>query len=352
MIFRLMLAAQLATAQVAPTHDPAPLQGEAAREAFLRIAHKRTPSEHPEAGYRFYEDVLAELAPYVEERSGVVTVEVIGRTVEGRPIFALHIGHPTAPVHDKVLVFANIHAMEWVGTEVATELAVEMIEHPLPGVQLTVIPALNLDARLKVESDLRAGDNRYRRSNANGVDLNRDFAANREAKAVWRHILPRRYTTSPAPLSQPESRAIDRLAAREQYTVAASLHAFGGFNYYPWAGLWERPPDRDTFEQLGKIMEKGQGEGAYRTRQLSRWGFFFRGHGMELDHLYAEYGTYAFLIELTRSGYRSWAHLRQDFRMYNPPDPSRDVDRGVGGLRALIAYLSHPAHTPGGGPPD
>ena len=54
-----------------------------------------------------------------------------------------------------------------------------------------------------------------------------------------------------------------------------------------------------TFLALGRAMEAAQGPRAYKTRQLSRWGFFFRAHGTEIDHLYAEYGTLSYLIELT-----------------------------------------------------
>ncbi|HCH64276.1 MAG TPA: hypothetical protein DFR83_15840, partial [Deltaproteobacteria bacterium] len=246
------------------------------------------------------------------------------------------------PPRQKLLVSASIHALEWVGAEVATELIVRLAKHPVPGVRVTVVPLLNVDGRVRVETDLRTGENRYRRSNANGVDLNRDFAAHREPKAVWRHILPRRYTTSPSPLSQPESRAIDHLAAREQFDVAVSLHAFGGYIYYPWAALWERPVDRERFVALGTVMQSGMGQRAYRVQQLSHWAFFFRGHGMELDHLYAEYGTYAFLIELTRSGLslRHPADRKVDFRWYNPRDPDPDTARGVGALVALTRHLA------------
>ena len=71
---------------------------------------------------------------------------------------------------------------------------------------------------------------------------------------------------------------------------------------------------------------------------------------MELDHLYAEYGTMAFLIELTRTGYR-WRSLRADrkvdFRMYNPPDPDPDTERGVGAVRALLHHIAeHPLPDP------
>lgn len=305
-----------------------------------------------EAAYRRYADILDTMANLTQERPGVVHAEAIGQTVRGRPIWAFTVSNPASTVTTRVLVTANIHAMEWIGTEVAVDLLEDLVMAPVDGVEVTVIPVWNVDGREKVETDLNEGLNAYRRTNANGVDLNRDFAVNRDATAIWRHILPARYTTSPAPLSQPETQAVDALAKRVQYDVSIDLHAFGGYIYYPWAGLWERPPDRDQFVALGHVMEHGQGARAYRTAQLSHWAFFFRGHGMAIDHLYQEYGTKAFLIELTRSGY-SIAHpadWKNHFRMYNPVDPTADRERGVGGIQALLHYLAAPDHWPGGPP--
>ena len=225
---------------------------------------------------------------------------------------------------------------------------------PVPNVEIVVVPSLNPDGRAKVETDLLAGRNAYRRGNRDNVDLNRDFAVNRTSDAVWKAIIPSRYATSPGALSQPESRALDALAAAEHFDAAVSLHAFGGFIYYPWAGRWERAPDWPEFQRLGLIMQAGMGDHAYKPRQLSRWGFFFRGLGMELDHLYGTYGTRAFLVETTRSGLSplrpgEWGN---HFRLYNPRDPAPHIRRGVGLLRALAGELArqvsddplHPAY--------
>ena len=296
--------------------------------------------DHPEAAYRFRHEIYAELADLARERPGVVEPFRVGETVEHRPIWGFRVRQPSTTPTVKVLVFGGIHALEWISSEVATTFLLEMGANPPPGVELTVIPLLNVDGRVKTEADLLAGENVYRRGNSNQVDLNRDFEVNREAKAFWRHIVPAYYRTSPAPLSQPESQALDRLAAEQQFDVSVSLHSFGGFLYYPWGGLWKRPPDADVFAELGAVMQSGQGAHSYTVKQLSRWGFLFRIHGAELDHLYGKYGTLAFLIELTRTGLeptrsRTW---REYFRWYNPRDPTHTIETGVGALRALVRY--------------
>jgi hypothetical protein len=307
-------------------------------DAFARDLE--VPADHPEEHYRFRQEIYVQLAELARERPGVVEPFRVGETVEHRPIWGFRVRAPGDEPKVKVLVFAGIHALEWISSEVATTFLLEMGASPPPGVELTVIPLLNVDGRVRTEADLLAGENIYRRGNANKVDLNRDFEVNREAKAFWRHIVPDYYETSPAPLSQPESQALDRLAADERFDVSVSLHSFGGFLYYPWGGLWKRPPDDALFAQLGAVMQSGQGAHSYTVKQLCRWGFLFRIHGAELDHLYGKYGTLAFLVELTRTGIeptrtKTWKNY---FRRYNPSDPSRTIELGVGALRALVRY--------------
>lgn len=305
---------------------------------FVTWAMDRKVVAHPEPDYHFAAEIYQDLAPLVEERPGVVSAEVIGRSVEKRPIWAFTVRDPaTTPTH-KVLVFAQIHALEWVPAEIARAFLLEIIQYPRRDVEVTVVPILNPDGRARVEADLLEGRNLYRRGNANKVDLNRDFAVNREPEALWEGMLPDYYASSPAPLSQPESQAIDRLAAREDYDVAVSLHSFGGFIYYPWSGRFERPPDWERYVALGKRMSQAMGPHAYRPRQLSRWGFFFRAQGSELDHLYGRYGTLTFLVETTRSGISPFrpSDWKTYFRWYNPPDPSRHAREGVRLLRAMV----------------
>lgn len=324
--------------------------GELARSAFLAWQEEHPPTPHPEPAYRFLADIYAEFAPWVRARPDLIEVLDVGRSVEGQTLWGFRIRSLQGEAQKKILVFANIHALEWVPSEIATAFFLDLVAHPPPGVEVLIIPTLNPDGRAKVEADIEAGRNLYHRGNANLVDLNRDFAVNREAHAIWRFLMPRRYAVSPAPLSQPETQALDALAAAEHFDVTVSLHSFGGFIYTPWAGRWKRPPDWAEHRRLGEVMAAGQGAHAYHVLQLSRWGFFFRGHGMEVDHLYGQYGATSFLIETTRSGLSPFhlGYFKQSFRWYNPTDPSRHEREGLRALRALAWTLSWESQDPVG----
>jgi hypothetical protein len=296
------------------------------------------PLPAPADGYRSAEEWLAtlEAAAAAEAERGVV-VRTIGRTVEGRAIRAFDVPAAGEERH-RVLVIAGLHAYEWITLETAGQLLLDLLVAPEPHAAVTVVPIVNLDGRLASERDFSVGSTAYHRENANGIDLNRDFAVNHEPVGLWSRVLPGYAASSPRALSQPETRALDALAGDGGYDRAASLHAFGGYVFRPWSGRFAPTVDEDRLAALGVAMEAAQGRHAYRSRQLGRWGFFFRAHGSEIDHLYGRYGIDAFLIELTRSGIDP-LHVRRTtghpFHWYNPVDPRPHVARGVAAVRAL-----------------
>ena len=107
--------------------------------------------------------------------ANVHSMRVLGRSVEGRPIRAWRIGNPRSP--RRVLVIGCIHGNECAGTAVTQRL----VNLPRPiALDLWVVQNLNPDG-------LAHGT----RSNARGVDLNRDFlaATQRETRIARRLIL-------------------------------------------------------------------------------------------------------------------------------------------------------------------
>lgn len=345
-VWALACASAWATSPARLSERPPRLSERSVEQRYQSWVARQSEPEHNEA-YRFVPALHQSIAPLARNRPGVIQPMLIGRSVERRPIWGFRIRRPGQPVHTKVLVFAGIHALEWITSETAVEFIQDTVRQPPKGVEVVVVPLLNPDGRERAQDDRLAGENRYRRANARGVDLNRDFAVNTEAKAVWKAIIPAYYGRSQSPLSQPESQALDALLAAEQFDVAISLHAFGGFFYTPWSGLWKRPEDWSELHRLGTVMSEAQGSHAYKVRQLARWGFFFRAHGSEIDHIYGRYGTLAFLVEITRSGVTPFRprSMREYFQWYNPPNPERHTLRTVRALRSLVHTLDWEARS-------
>jgi murein peptide amidase A len=128
--------------------------------------------------------------------------EVIGRSVQDRPIVAQRFGPDDARL--TVLVVGCIHGNECAGLPVLERLR----RRPPPGVELWLISTVNPDGRAL-----------NTRGNAHGVDLNRNFPAG------WRRI-PRssRYHSGARPESEPETRAVVRFLRRERPQLSIWFH--------------------------------------------------------------------------------------------------------------------------------
>ncbi len=310
---------------------------------YLRWASLSPTSTHPEEGYRFYSELHSQIGESIINNGNIVEVINIGKTVQNRSIWAFKIRPKKTKLYS-VFILGGIHPMEWVSVESSVALLLTLANHPPEHTEVVVVPVLNIDRRLVVEKDLLENDNKYRRVNSAGEDLNRDYAVHRDATAIWRFLFPDRYSTTSEMLSQPETLAVDTLFANEQFDAAISVHSFGGYIYYPWAGRYERIPDWIEHHHLATIMKSAQpGKHPYRVKQLSHWMFLFRAQGTELDHFYEQYGARSFLIESTRSGIKWWkrADWKDPFRLYNPRDPSLDIQRTKESMWALIHHYDH-----------
>jgi protein MpaA len=128
--------------------------------------------------------------------------ETIGRSVDGRAIRAVAVGEPDAKT--KVLVVGCIHGNEGAGIPIARRL--ERMAPP-SGVQLWIVEDANPDGHA-------AGT----RQNAHGVDLNRNWTVG------WRRHRGGLFDSGPRPLSEPETRAAQRLILRIRPDVSIWYH--------------------------------------------------------------------------------------------------------------------------------
>jgi murein peptide amidase A len=146
---------------------------------------------------------------------------VIGHTVLGRPIEAVHFTPPSyARPRPPALLFAAIHGDEAVTQLMLERLADELVERP-PGRDTWIVPCLNVDGVL-------AGT----RNNANDVDLNRNFAA-----ASWGTARRPGYNPGATAEDQPETQALVGLIDRVRPHRLIALHST--FRMVNWDGCSE-----------------------------------------------------------------------------------------------------------------
>ena len=140
--------------------------------------------------------------------------QVVGTSVQGRPLRARTLGHGPR----KVLFVGGIHGDEPEGAYTTAQLPAAFIDAGLAdSVTLTILEDANPDGRA----------NRTRR-NANGVDLNRNFPSKNFDKTVPEY--------GGSPLSQPESRALYDTIDRIGPDLVLVAHSWGGRQFINFDG--------------------------------------------------------------------------------------------------------------------
>ncbi len=141
-----------------------------------------------------------------------------GRSVQGRPLLRRDVVSPQARL--KVLVLGGMHGDELSSTSLVLHWIATAREIP-SNVHWRFVPLINPDGMLL---------DKPRRTNANGVDLNRNFPTpnwDKEASFYWNQRTrkdPRRYP-GPKPLSEPESRWVHSEMDQWKPDLIVSVHA-------------------------------------------------------------------------------------------------------------------------------
>ena len=143
----------------------------------------------------------------------------LGKSTEGRPIRGRRFGGQGVGL----LVFGGIHGDESATVEASIALASHLMGGRLLATPVWLLPAVNPD-----------GVVRGSKNSARDVDLNRNFPALSFTTAHAPGYFP-----GPAPLSEPETRVIADLLAREPIGAVVAVHApFACINYDGPAAAW------------------------------------------------------------------------------------------------------------------
>jgi predicted deacylase len=285
-------------------------------------------------GYHSNEALLAEVERLVAQAPpGRAAIDKLGHTVDDLPIPGVRIGSrgPT------VLITANVHGNEVISSELALSLLRDLTApEPSDAAQalssravVLIAPAINLDSRARACEALVSGRALCRapRGNARGVDLNRNFPWIADSVDPWHPMGGSRFPwmpwyRGPEPLSEPEARAIARLATRERPRVALNLHSVGRYLLYPWNARSAPPPDLEAFLAMGEAFCASQRGQPYEIKQAQSW---YGITGDMDDWLYDRHGVLSMTVEL--SGFmeavraRPWLLLTPAWWM-NPLHPA------------------------------
>lgn len=265
---------------------------------------------------------------------------VAGHSVEGRPLYRFDIGPADG---QPVLLTALIHGLEVIGSVALLRALASLNQHGggreiLRTLRLTVLPICNPDAYALNMERLARGLPATRRTNARGVDLNRNFPV--VGRASWWNPLSGSnlrlspWYRGPHALSEPESRTICDVAHAIRPRFSLGFHSFGNLLLYPW-GFTKRANVRsDGYRRLAAGFQRAMEQERYKVRQASA---FYPTTGDLDDWLDLELGALALTVEVGALDRRLWHPMRllNPFCWMNPLDVDgavRDLAPGLGGL--------------------
>lgn len=282
-------------------------------------AARRKLLEVPDLGlYHTWEETVFELESLHDTFPKLTHFEVIGTSLEGRPIHALKISDDPEfedPSEPDVLVVGNHHARELMSVEVPLFLARTLLSGYGRSPRITalvdsrevwIVPMLNPDGHVyQEETQLLPGWRKNRRRigpDVLGVDLNRNYSYQWAYDNVGSSPEPvdENYRGESA-FSEPESDVMRQFVERQDFTVALSYHSFGSLVLYPWGYTRaELTPDQSIFEAVADSMVR---ENHYRPGN-PYFGTIYLTNGEFDDWMYGhvdaakERQTFSFTVEL------------------------------------------------------
>lgn len=207
-----------------------------------------------------YASTLALLKQLNKEYPKITHLYSIGKSVQGRDLMVLALSNTPdkhSPGKPEFKYIANMHGNEIVGKELLLKMAKFLCENYNKDSNITRImnttrihfmPSMNPDG---YELAFK-GDNRKNwiigRSNANNVDLNRNF--------------PDQFTKTPTGAPQAETKAVMKWIHKIPFVLSANLHGGSLVANYPYddsptgRSEYSASPDDDVFQDLSKAYSE------------------------------------------------------------------------------------------------
>jgi carboxypeptidase T len=266
------------------------------------------------AAYHSAETLEGDLRQLAESQPEIAELREIGRSLEDRPIWALRIGERRAMEH-KLLFMGCHHAREWVSVEVPFLLAEHLVKNAgqapvrdwLQRGEIWVAPMVNPDGHeySRTRDRLWRKNRRHNADGSIGVDPNRNYGYmwGTRNDDISSQVPSDDTYVGPRAFSEPETRAVRNLVARELFRGVLTYHSYSQLILYPWGHTSQPIPDASDLATMTKLAERMQQlirnvhGSTYRPLQSSQL-YGIPVVGDTTDWTYGEYAIPSFTIEL------------------------------------------------------
>ncbi len=268
--------------------------------------------------YKSPEEIEAFLKRVNEQYPDITKLVSIGKSLEGRDIWALKISdNASVDETEPAVLFNSMHHAREVMTP---EVGVDIIEQLTQGYErdekltayvnnyeIWVVPMFNVDGNAKVWN----GSTMWRKNTRGGygVDINRNYpfkwgSCNGSSNSSWAQDY-----RGPAAASEPETNVMMNLVKEIRPVFDISFHSYSELVIYPYGCSGQRSPTAEVVESIGKEMA-----GLIGYKPGTAWETLYSVDGGDIDWMYNEYQVIPYVIEVnsSREGFQPRYDLWRD----------------------------------------
>ncbi len=274
---------------------------------------------------RDYGQIVESMKKLAEKYPDKVSLEVIGKTFEGRDLVVMKISTSNKEGKKSLMITGLHHAREWATGEAALNVAEkllseydsnEVVKNLLDNTDLYIFPVVNPDG---YEYSLKKS--RWWRKNRKvfekgvGVDLNRNYYTpkdptlyrqpNDKPDSTWDDYGASDEVNSdtyrgPYGASEEEIKALEKFVNDKKIQTVIDIHSYGNMILFPW-GYTSDPTQWDTiYKEVGNEMNGVVGK-KYRVMQSIN---LYPTTGASQDYHHAE-GRFTYTFEIGNSFFPS-----------------------------------------------
>ena len=305
----------------------------------LTIVEEKNLMLAPDAGYKTPAEIATYLRDVNQRYPELTKLESLGKTVEGRDIWAIKISTNASvadPAKSKIFFNGMHHARE----VMTPEIMLDMVDRLTQGYgsdntitkwvennEIWVVPMVNPDGNNRVWTS----NSMWRKNVAygQGVDVNRNYpfawgTCNGSSGSAYSDTY-----RGPSAGSELETKAILGLVARTHPVFSISYHSYSELVIYPYGCDGARAETRSVIEPIGTEIGRllGYSPG-------TAWELLYSVDGGDIDTYYNQYQVLPYVIEVNGSneGFQpSYAKWRD-----------KTVEKNRAGWRYLMERLSGP----------
>ena len=282
-----------------------------------------------DAQYLTYNEILGVIQELLDQHPDLVHVKEIGRSLQGRRIYAVRISSPDNLAAKPSVVFNGMHhAREVMTTEVTTDImrylaqnygVDDTVTQWLDNIQVWVVPQVNPDGNNIVWTSDRMWRKNARGEDDDiwGVDINRNYpfawnscngSSGSKGSQTFR---------GESAGSEPETQALMNLIKATNAVMNVSYHSYSELVLAPYGCQGEYTPEDFIFKHFGqpfaKRLVKDSGSGSYTYG--TGWETLYSTDGDDTGWMYNEVNTLAYVVEINadsqgfQPSYSKWRNI-------------------------------------------